>query len=171
MTPFTTSAPLWSFAVTLVPVPPTCAHGVFEQYPKLRVGYLEGGATWVPFFLDRMERSFHGHVQIDVKGNFIGPDPKEGASAHFRRLVKEGRLFVGFDIDDKGLGYAIQRGGREAFLFASDWPHEGFDAKSVRSEINELLEREDMDQQDKEATLAGNALRFYGSVSPGGRLD
>ncbi len=136
------------------------SHGIFEQYPKLRVGYLEGGATWVPFFLDRMERSHHpGHSQVDVKGNNIGPE--EGASAHFKRLVKEGRLFVGFDIDDEGLGYAIKRGGREAFLFASDWPHEGFDAKSVRHEIDELIEREDMDQQDKEAALAGNALRFY----------
>lgn len=137
------------------------SHGVFEKYLRLRVGYLEGGATWVPFFLDRMERSYQGHIQVDIDGRPIGPDPKEGATAHFQRLVKEGRLFVGFDIDDAGLGYAIQRGGREAFLFASDWPHEGFDAKSVRHEIDELLEREDMNQQDKEAALAGNAQRFY----------
>lgn len=141
------------------------AHGIFERFPRLRAGYLEGGATWVPFFLDRMERSWEGHQQVDVQGNPIGPDPKEGASAHFRRLVREGRLFVGFDIDDEGLGYAVQRGGREAFLFASDWPHEGFDAKTVRHEIEELIEREDLNEDDKVAALAGNAIRFY---SPSG---
>jgi hypothetical protein len=142
------------------------AHGVFERFPTLRVGYLEGGATWVPFFLDRMERSWHGHLQVDVRGDHIGPDPQEGATAHFQRLVREGRLFVGFDADDEGLGYAIQRGGREAFLFASDWPHEGFDAKSVRHEIDELIERADLADADKAAVLADNALRFYAPKTP-----
>ncbi|MPZ15027.1 MAG: amidohydrolase family protein [Chloroflexi bacterium] len=140
------------------------AHGIFERFPRLRAGFLEGGATWVPFFLDRMERSWHGHTQVDVHGEYIGPNPKEGAAQQFKRLVREGRLFVGFDIDDEGLGYAIQRGGRESFLFASDWPHEGFDAKTVRHEIDELLEREDLTDQDKEAIMASNASRFYSAT-------
>jgi hypothetical protein len=91
-----------------------------------------------------------------------GPKPEEGASGYFCRLVKEGRIFVGFDCDDKGLGYAIQRSGRNAYLFASDFPHEGTTAESCLHEIDELLERDDMTQEDKEAVLAGNAERFYG---------
>src|SRR5262245_48610198 len=35
------------------------AHGIFERFPKLRVAFLEGGATWVPFFMDRLARSYH----------------------------------------------------------------------------------------------------------------
>lgn len=137
------------------------SHGIFARFPKLRVGFLEGGATWVPFFLDRMDRSYEGHIQLDLQGNPIGPDPQEGATEEFRRLVRDGRLFVGFDADDVGLSDAIRRAGRDAFLFASDWPHEGFDARSVRHEIDELLERVDLSEEDKEAALAGNALRFY----------
>jgi predicted TIM-barrel fold metal-dependent hydrolase len=77
--------------------------------------------------------------------------------------VKEGRIFVGFDCDDRGLGFAIKEAGNEAFLFATDFPHESFDAKHCRHEINELLEREDINQADKQAILATNAKKFYGT--------
>jgi len=40
--------------------------GVFEFHPKLRVGFLEGGATWVPFFMDRLDRSYPHHLQVDI---------------------------------------------------------------------------------------------------------
>ena len=32
--------------------------GVFERFPALKVGYLETGCTWVPFFLDRMDEEW-----------------------------------------------------------------------------------------------------------------
>ena len=32
--------------------------GVFERFPNLRVGYLETGCTWVPYFLDRMDEEW-----------------------------------------------------------------------------------------------------------------
>jgi predicted TIM-barrel fold metal-dependent hydrolase len=58
-------------------------------------------------------------------------------------------------------GYSIQRAGREPFLFASDYPHESFNAQTCRHEIDELLEREDLSEADKAAVLAENAKRFY----------
>lgn len=139
------------------------AHGVFERFPKLRVAFLEGGATWVPFFMDRLDRSYHdGHVQLDVEGKLLGgPAQGEKASDYFRKQLREGRIFVGFDCDDDGLGTAIKKGGREPFLFGSDFPHEVFDATKCRHEIDELLERDDLTTTDKEAALGGNALRFY----------
>jgi predicted TIM-barrel fold metal-dependent hydrolase len=33
------------------------AHGIFERFSGIRVAFLEGGSTWVPFFLDRLDRS------------------------------------------------------------------------------------------------------------------
>jgi predicted TIM-barrel fold metal-dependent hydrolase len=139
------------------------SHGIFDHFPGLRVGFLEGGATWVPFYLDRMRRSYEGHVQQDIHGNYLeGPQPSEGAIEHFKRHVREGRIYVGFDCDDEGLGYAIQRAGREPFLFASDYPHESFNAQTCRREIDELLERADLSEADKAAVLAENARRFYG---------
>ena len=124
------------------------------------------GATWVPFMMDRLDRSYHaGHMQLDLDGHLLG-GPKEGekASDYFRRQLA-GRIFVGFDCDDDGLGTAIQKGGREPFLFSSDFPHEVFDAEKCRHEIDELLARDDLTQADKQAALGGNALRFY-SLAP-----
>ena|SRR5438309_9637799 len=79
-----------------------------------------------------------------------------------RRQIREGRMYVGFDVDDAGLGFAVQKAGREAFVFGSDFPHEVFNAEKCRKEIDELLSRSDLTPADKEAVLGGNARRFYG---------
>jgi uncharacterized protein len=79
------------------------AHGVFERFPKLRVAFLEGGATWIPFMMDRLDRSYHeGHMQLDLDGNLLGgPRSGEKASDYFKKHLREGRIFVGFDCDDE----------------------------------------------------------------------
>jgi len=68
----------------------------------------------------------------------------------------------GFDGDDRGLGYAVSEAGNHSFVFATDFPHESFDAQSCRIEIEHLLGREDLSKDDKEAMLAKNAKSFYG---------
>ena len=139
------------------------AHGVFDRFPKLRVAFLEGGATWVPFMMDRLDRSYHaGHMQLNLEGELIG-GPKQGekASEYFKKQLREGRIFAGFDCDDDGLNTAVEKGGRQSFLFGSDFPHEVFDAAKCRHEIDELLGRRDLSNDDKEAVLGGNALNFY----------
>jgi uncharacterized protein len=141
------------------------AHGVFDRFPKLRVAFLEGGTTWVPFMMDRLDRSYHdGHKQLALDGELIG-GPKDGekASDYFRKQLRDGRIFVGFDCDDDGLNTAVAKAGHQPFLFGSDFPHEVFDAGKCRHEIDELLAREGLTQEDKQAVLGGNALRFYGS--------
>jgi predicted TIM-barrel fold metal-dependent hydrolase len=139
------------------------AHGVFDRFQNLHIAFLEGGASWVPFMMDRLDRSYHdGHKQLDREGNLIGgPAPGERASEYFRKQLREGRIYVGFDCDDDGLNIAVAKAGRQSFLFGSDFPHEVFDATKCRHEIDELLGREDLTQEDKAAVLGGNALRFY----------
>jgi predicted TIM-barrel fold metal-dependent hydrolase len=140
------------------------AHGIFEKFPGIRVAFLEGGSTWVPFILDRLDRSYHpGHLQVDFADQIIGgPKAGEKASDYLRRQMREGRIYVGFDVDDDGLGFAVKKAGREAFVFGSDFPHEVFNAEKCRHEIDQLLAREDLASADKEAVLGGNARRFYG---------
>ena len=139
------------------------AHGVFDRFPNLRVAFLEGGASWIPFMMDRLDRSYHdGHKQLDRDGALIGgPAEGEKASEYFKKQLRSGRIYVGFDCDDDGLNTAVEKGGRHSFLFGSDFPHEVFDAAKCRHEIDELLARDDLTQDDKEAVLGGNALRFY----------
>jgi predicted TIM-barrel fold metal-dependent hydrolase len=139
------------------------SYGIFDRFPNLRVGFLEGGATWVPFFMDRLDRSYPHHLQVDIDGEFLtSSQPDVMASEYFRRHVKAGRIFVGFDGDDHGLGYAVREAGNESFVFATDFPHESFDAKSCRIEIQHIRSREDLTAADKEAVLGKNAQKFYG---------
>jgi predicted TIM-barrel fold metal-dependent hydrolase len=140
------------------------SHGVFDRFPKLRVAFLEGGATWVPFLLDRLDRSYPTHLQTDLQGITVGPRTGEEASEHFKRHAREGRIFVGFDCDDNGLSFAARRASVAPFVFGSDFPHESFDAKSSRREIERLLNRDDLETGDKAAVLGGNAERLYGPL-------
>ncbi|MGZ9143462.1 MAG: amidohydrolase family protein, partial [Candidatus Binatia bacterium] len=83
------------------------------------------------------------------------------ASDYLRRQMRDGRIYVGFDVDDDGLGFAVQKAGRDAFVFGSDFPHEVFNAEKCRHEIDQLLARGDLDSADKAAVLGGNARRFF----------
>ena len=138
------------------------SYGVFDRFPKLRVGFLEEErrgcrSLWTvgSFLSAPLASGCRWRVLASSK-------PDVSASEYFKRHVKAGRIFVGFDCDDRGLGFAVKEAGNEPFLFATDFPHESFSAESCRKEINELLEREDLTQVDKEAILATNAKRFYG---------
>jgi hypothetical protein len=137
--------------------------GIFERFPGLRIAFLEGGAAWVPFFVDWLDRSYNeSHYQVDLDGGLLArPGAGEKGSGYFKRLVKEGRIIAGFDCDDVGLGAAVQRVGHDPFLFATDFPHEVSSAKVCRHEIDELMERDDLTAANKETVLGLNAERLY----------
>jgi predicted TIM-barrel fold metal-dependent hydrolase len=138
------------------------SHGIFDRFPTLKVAFLEGGSCWLPFLMERLDRTFETHSDPPQRREMSGPSIEEKPSDYIRRLVREGRFFVGFDLGEEMLGYAIKRAGREAFLYASDFPHEGFSPDYARREIDEIRHREDLDDEDKRAVLGANARRFYG---------
>ena len=120
--------------------------GVLDAFPKLRIGFLEGGSAWVPLVLDRLQR------EVEYGGLVIAKDPEE----YFR----EGRLFVGCEGNEKALSYVIQRIGHESVVFASDFPHE-ISMDNCMEEINEILERDDLAEEHKAAILGENTRRLY----------
>jgi hypothetical protein len=52
-------------------------HGVFKQFPRLRMGFLEGGAGWVTFWMDRLDRSHAYHIELNLRGKYNGPSIEE----------------------------------------------------------------------------------------------
>jgi uncharacterized protein len=120
--------------------------GMLDQFPKLRVGFLEGGTAWIPIVIDRLERELeYGGLQLKHK-------PEE--------YFTSGRIFVGCEGNEKALAYAIERVGPAPFMFASDFPHE-ISLGNCMEEINEILERTDLKQEHKAAILGNNARQFY----------
>ena len=120
--------------------------GVLDRFPRLRVGFLEGGTAWIPLVVDRLERELE----------YGGLELKRRPEDYFR----SGRIFVGCEGNEKALAYAIERVGVEPFMFASDFPHE-ITLGNCMEEIHEILEREDIRVEHKQAVLGDNARRFY----------
>lgn len=122
------------------------ADGVFDRFPKLRIGFLEGGTSWIPLVIDRLER------EMEYGGLNLTRSPEE----YFR----SGQVFVGCEGNEKTLAYAIKRVGAGPFMFASDFPHE-ISLDNCMREINEILERKDIREEHKMAILGDNARKFY----------
>jgi len=120
--------------------------GVLEEFPRLRVGFLEGGTAWIPLVIDRLER------ELEYGGLSLKRKPED----YFR----SGRIFVGCEGNERALAYAIERVGPGPFMFASDFPHE-IPLEHCMEEINEILARKDLKEEDKTAILGDNARRFY----------
>ena len=79
--------------------------------------------------------------------------------------IKAGRVYVGVEGDEPSLAWAVKQFGPEAFVFSSDFPHE-VNIESCQHEIEELLENDELSEDDKQAILYDNALRFYGLPVP-----
>jgi predicted TIM-barrel fold metal-dependent hydrolase len=122
------------------------ADGVFDKFPKLKIGFMEGGTSWIPMIIDRLER------EMEYGGLSIKRSPEE----YFR----SGQVFVGCEGNEKTLAYAIERVGPDPFMFASDFPHE-ISLDNCMGEINEILERKDIREEPKAAILGDNAKKFY----------
>jgi len=132
-------------------------HGVFDEFPTLRMAFLEAGSAWVGLWCDRMDRSWTYHVDLDGSGKPIRLKEKK-PSDYFRN----GRVFVGCEGSERSLPAQIKTHvGNGLFLFASDFPHE-VSAKDCLHEIEEIVEADDLTEEDKKAVLFGNAERFYG---------
>jgi predicted TIM-barrel fold metal-dependent hydrolase len=121
--------------------------GVLDRFPKLRVGFMEGGTAWIPLVLDRLER------ELEYGGLKLKRHPVD--------YFADDRIFVGCEGNEKALSYAIERVGQQPFMFASDFPHE-ISMSNCMEEIDEVLEREDLKKEHKTAILGENARRFYG---------
>ena len=79
---------------------------------------------------------------------------------YLRGLIKVGRMVVGIEGGESDLAYAIRIAGEQAFMFSSDFPHE-VNIQTVKKEIRELREREEISEAAKQAILRDNANRFY----------
>lgn len=139
-------------------------NGIFERFPNLRVGFMEGGVAWLLLCLERFEASHATHFQYMPPGQF-GPTEDEKADKYVVRHIKAGRMFVGCEGEERTLGLAVKWAGNTPFMYSSDYPHEVTN-ESCKHDIEELLENEDLTDADKRAILCDNAAQFYSLKVP-----
>ena len=135
-------------------------NGIYDKFPGIRVGFLEGGVSWFLLCLERLDESWATHIPFDPDARYIRLLDGESIFDYTVRQVREGRIYVGCEGGEFSLPYAVKVAGPEAFMYSSDFPHE-VNRESVRHEIEEVLESE-MTAAEKAMVLHENAERFYG---------
>jgi predicted TIM-barrel fold metal-dependent hydrolase len=116
--------------------------------------------AWLLFCLERFDGSYESHVMRDLRSGYLKLQPGEKVSEYIIRHIRGRRIFVGCEGAEPLLDVAVKMVGAEPFLYSSDFPHE-VNSETCRHELNELIEHPGLSEQDKDAILYGNAMKFY----------
>ena len=121
--------------------------GLLERYPKLNLGFFEGGISWVPWWAERMDEHYE-HFSAHT------PHLKRRPSEHMRGE----RCFYTFDPDEHLLPEAIATLGDGRIMWASDYPH--FDARFPDA-AELVVNNPRLTPDQKRHLLSENALNFF----------
>ena len=123
--------------------------GVFEAFPRLRVGFMEAGCTWAPYWLDRLDEEW------EKRGALEAPKCPRKPSEY----LTSDRVFYPAEASERLLGPTVDALGQAGIFYASDFPHwdHGFPGN-----IKELRDRADVSEDTKRTILATTARRMYG---------
>lgn len=99
--------------------------GVFETFPALRIVLMEGGVAWLPGLLWRLETNYKA-LRMEV------PWVKRLPSEYVRERVRFTTQPMDQPPEPGHLRPILEMiGGKEMFLFASDYPHWDFDEPTL----------------------------------------
>jgi len=125
--------------------------GVLDRFPKLRLAFLEAGAGWVPFLMDRMDRSYEARKYEEYIGA-VRDRPS--------RYLRDGRVFFNADPAETTLAHVARLISANGLLFTSDFPHEA-NLERCREEIAILAGNDEFSVEARRQILGANARRFY----------
>lgn len=122
--------------------------GVLEKFPKLKVAFMEAGAGWVPYWMDRLDEHYE---QLQPTVPWLTKPPSE--------YMRSEQMFYAFEPDEKTLSFAIDFVGEDRLLFASDYNHS--DSKFPET-VQTVTERKDISPGSMAKIMGENAARLYG---------
>ena len=120
--------------------------GVLERFPRLRVAFLEGNGSWLPFWLWRLDEHWEN------PGRYENPALKLRPSEYFQR-----QGFVSLECDETPGRQAIDACGDEGFVFSTDYPH--YDTKYPEATARFL--KLPIAEASKRRILWDNCARLY----------
>ncbi len=87
--------------------------GVFDRFPRLRIGVIEQGAIWVPSWMRQMESAFEAFHKHEERVRALQLRPSD----YVRRQMR----FTPYPTED--VGWIIEQAGPRVAMFSSDYPH------------------------------------------------
>jgi len=129
--------------------------GVMDRYPDIRLGTLEAGHSWLPFWMARIDEHY------DTIRAALPADLKHKPSEY----ILGGRYFQSIEIPEgeKLTNSVIDLIGEDILMYASDYPH----SESHFPESANLFMAWDMPEERKRKLLWDNAVRFYARAGLG----
>jgi predicted TIM-barrel fold metal-dependent hydrolase len=122
--------------------------GLLDRYRNLKFAFLEGGISWVPAHLERMDDHFE-NPRYGAK-DLISHPPSD--------YLKTGRIFFGCEGNEPSLSRLVKEVGEEHFIYSSDYPH----ADRTEGTARYLKNRDDLSENVRQKLLENNARHFYG---------
>jgi len=122
--------------------------GVLERHPNLKIGFLESGCGWLPYWLWRLDQEYE-NIYWEVKDNV-----KIRPSEYFRR-----QCFVAVEPSEPYLSQIIQYIGSDNLIFGSDYPHMDHQPDVIEQLVG--LEK-DLSKEILKKIGWDNPARFYG---------
>ncbi len=120
--------------------------GAFDLFPRLRAGFFECGAGWMPWFIASLDFNY-------VPGSSIVPNLKRKPS----EIIAAGQVFVGIEPDEAELAHCVDTLGEDFLLFSTDYPHPGSEWPDG---VQCVLDQEGLSDTATYKILGGNALRM-----------
>ena len=125
--------------------------GVFERFPKLRVGFAHGGGAF-PFTIGRIERAFH--VRPDLVAVENDPNPRH----YLAEDNKPARFYVDSLVHDAdALRLLLKLFGAQRVALGSDYPFPLGESKP-----GQLIESMKLSAKERKQLLSDTARGFLG---------
>lgn len=122
--------------------------GILDKYPKLKIGLIEGGMGWVPFWLEALEHQLCELRTTENRG--LKLRPKE----YFRR-----HFWVSFWFETYGPTKMLREVGVDRVMFETDFPHPTSLYPGVQDKLVEALGG--YDYTIRKRVLEQNAAELY----------
>ncbi len=124
------------------------AGGILERFPHLRVAFLEGNCSWLPWLLYRLDERY------ELFGGVRGVTPLSmKPSDYFLR-----QCFISVDVDEYLVTDVMKRLGDDHLVFSTDYPHA--DCKFPQA-TDTFLAMEGISATSKRKILWDNCARLY----------
>jgi uncharacterized protein len=124
-----------------------CAGGVLERFPKLRVAFLEGNCSWLPWALYRLDERW------EMRKDYCNESMSMKPSDYFLR-----QCFISVDVEENLVGDVVKRIGDDNVVISTDYPHADSHWPDA---VNHFMAME-LPSRARKKILWDNCARLYG---------
>ena len=126
--------------------------GVFDLFPRLRVGVFETTGGWMPWAIEQLDDGYEAR-----------PDLVPNLKRRPSEILAGGQLFHSVEVSEKYLPLCVEELGEDVWLFATDYPHTG---SPWPNGVQKIVDRADLSESAKIKILGSNAQRLCPRIGP-----